>query len=1384
MTKQGDRFLMTKVDDVVPLFNKTCLFHTYVKNKFPDVIYTKLLANSLDYKLNSHSLVRGCTGVPAAPGRVVWVPSCSAGLGVGGSCFPYRVIWSSVRGLYSRFKGAHCLTELDWGLLLWRKGSARWCFLLHAPLAGFCRLVHPRHSNSSCLAAYLCQKISKLRKENIKPRKGSEVKFVQVNIQKSKAGQTHLNGIIGDLNKQGKQFFCLVQEPCSSRSKLIRQPNTVQRYAWSPDSRAAIYVHNSIDTWYLESFSNRDMVAVQATINSQRVIIASIYMDGKEKEPIKAEHYKLVEYAHKENMGLLLGLDSNCHSTLYGPKTNKRGEKFEDFIAGMGLHVENIGHTPTYESRGAQTCIDCTLSKNLNSSVLKWTVDCVYNGSDHNTIRFSIDADKFVIPATWKWHKADWTTFKASLQTLKYSLPNVIDQQYCEDMLQDLYSAIEKAMIKSIPKGKPKLIDKNNPWWTEEFHQKRKSLNKKYKRQRTFPTPSNIRQYNQEHQKYKRDCERARLRSWRDLQSNIESVSEMNVFRKIIEGSTKVSLGALKRPDGTITNPGEETLDELIATHFASAIPLKPTPRHGKLIRKTQITGWDEDMISEFRVKAALHSFINKKSPGTDEVPPLILKNLPDKVIQYITTLFKVCILLGYTPTKWKECKLVFIPKPGKASYQIAKAWRPISLTNYLLKALEKLAVWHMDEKIIEYPLHTRQHGFRSDRNTETSLSKVTAYIERHIYQESHVIGVFLDIQAAFDTIRPECIREELLKHGGNPNMVDRYYNYITHRNLHINIKGYSRTISSSQGFPQGGVCSAKFWIVAFDEAIEILNEHGVYGNGFADDCVALIGGTNLHQMMSRIQKVVTKIEQWGISKGLHFNAGKTEVIVFSHATKLDLPNKLRVSDQPIDFGTQAKYLGVILDNKLSWLPHTEKVVRKAKQYIFMLRQAISKRWGPKTMYMKWAYTAIIKARIIYGCLVWGHSLNKETRSVQINRINKLMVAILSNTRKSTPRDALEVTYGVPPLDIVIMKEALASMARNRAVITLDWQGRTKGKVSFVSHIRYWEDLATSFCIDLDFTDRAKGVIWDRNFTIDQKSFLKTAMPIQSQINIFTDGSKTSEHVGLGFVKYRNGIEIATNSTRLPDYCTVFQGEVLAIKLATIELTNILTPTDRFIKLFSDSRAALLSLDNIKYKSSLVKDTIDALNTLGSMVNRLDLAWIKAHNNYSGNERADELAKNSMYNSVGYFNVKPPLSFTKFQLKNMVNTIWQSRWAATKSCRMTKIFYPSYSMAKAKELCKLSRSDARRLIEIVTGQNNLHYVQNKIKRTQDLCRLCEEEEETFDHFVNDCPCLTQLQLQYFGLTRIINSDKWRIASLLKFSREPQIDSALKASYSE
>ena len=125
-------------------------------------------------------------------------------------------------------------------------------------------------------------------------------------------------------------------------------------------------------------------------------------------------------------------------------------------------------------------------------------------------------------------------------------------------------------------------------------------------------------------------------------------------------------------------------------------------------------------------------------------------------------------------------------------------------------------------------------------------------------------MGVFLDIQAAFDSITPEHINNALLKHGCHPDMVDWYYELITHRNLVTTYENFVLEVTTNMGFPQGRVCSAKFWIIAFDEAAKILNSNGVNGELFADDGNGIIGGKDIDYMAQRLNRVCRDLSQWG----------------------------------------------------------------------------------------------------------------------------------------------------------------------------------------------------------------------------------------------------------------------------------------------------------------------------------------------------------------------------------------------------------------------------------------------------------------------------------------------------------------------------------------
>ena len=144
--------------------------------------------------------------------------------------------------------------------------------------------------------------------------------------------------------------------------------------------------------------------------------------------------------------------------------------------------------------------------------------------------------------------------------------------------------------------------------------------------------------------------------------------------------------------------------------------------------------------------------------------------------------------------------------------------------------------------------------------------------------------------------------------------------------------------------------------------------------------------------------------------------------------------------------------------------------------------------------------------------------------------------------------------------------------------------------------------------------------------------------------------------------------------------------------------------------------------------------------------------------------------------------ISPPYSHFKSALWEVMYNIWGREWTDNPTCRLSKNFLPKPCKRKSKEILKLSRSQMRCLIEIITGQNNLNYryVQSKIDPTiSELCRFCEEEEETFEHLLNECPCFNSNRREILGNKLIIKSLDRKPQTLLEFSRIPAIEEALR-----
>ena len=121
------------------------------------------------------------------------------------------------------------------------------------------------------------------------------------------------------------------------------------------------------------------------------------------------------------------------------------------------------------------------------------------------------------------------------------------------------------------------------------------------------------------------------------------------------------------------------------------------------------VTNLAQHMVTKPRIVKAINSFQSYNSPGRDEIYPIMLQQGDETLWGMMVILFQASLRLKHIHSCWSEAREVFLPKPGKESYQRITALRPITLTSFLLKTLERLVYWQLMEYSYTSLSHPRQ---------------------------------------------------------------------------------------------------------------------------------------------------------------------------------------------------------------------------------------------------------------------------------------------------------------------------------------------------------------------------------------------------------------------------------------------------------------------------------------------------------------------------------------------------------------------------------------------------------------------------------------------------------------------------------------------------
>jgi hypothetical protein len=225
---------------------------------------------------------------------------------------------------------------------------------------------------------------------------------------------------------------------------------------------------------------------------------------------------------------------------------------------------------------------------------------------------------------------------------------------------------------------------------------------------------------------------------------------------------------------------------------------------------------------------------------------------------------------------------------------------------------------------------------------------------EKALDQQEVVLGVFLDIEGAFNNTSYDSMCMALARHGVDHTIVRRVKATLEGRQAIATLGSLSRSVEVSRGCPQGGVLSPLLWCLVVDELLARLSGGGVYAQGYADDICLLVIGKFLNTVSGLIQWALGTVEEWCGELGLSVNPDKTGLVVFTRKRKLPGFFQLCLFGRVLQCSRSVKYLGVILDSRLTWREHVAVKVRKAQNSLWACRRACGRAWGLGPRLVHW----------------------------------------------------------------------------------------------------------------------------------------------------------------------------------------------------------------------------------------------------------------------------------------------------------------------------------------------------------------------------------------------------------------------------------------------
>lgn len=440
---------------------------------------------------------------------------------------------------------------------------------------------------------------------------------------------------------------------------------------------------------------------------------------------------------------------------------------------------------------------------------------------------------------------------------------------------------------------------------------------------------------------------------------------------------------------------GESLADRILRQSETNEEALAATSEVGS----SQLHSLFIDPTDVVEVEFLIKNLQNDKAPGVDELNGYLIKQISSSIVVPLTAIFNMSISSGVFPDSWKIASVCPIHKDGPKD--CPENYRPISLLSIFSKLLEKV----VNKRLVKYLetqglISDRQFGFRQGKSTEDAVNLLISSVTSRMDKSSKCLGVFLDLAKAFDTVSTTLLLKKLEAMGIRGIGLNWFKSYLMERRQCLRISQYKSSERPVRfGVPQGSILGPTLFLIYMNDIHKL-----TLGNAeiicYADDTVLLYHANSWEQVHLAAEAGMVEVASWLQRNLLTLNVKKTKFIFF-HISDASAPGPELASIKIHTCSNSAsecdcsaiarcdviRYLGVMIDSKLTFKHHITKLSGQVRKCIYIFRNL---RNAASNDVMKMVYYALCHSLLTYCISCWGNAA--KTTMIQVERAQRAVL--------------------------------------------------------------------------------------------------------------------------------------------------------------------------------------------------------------------------------------------------------------------------------------------------------------------------------------------------------------------------------------------------------